>query len=64
LAGKVQDLVTPVWRRIGAGCHPNRRTVESIVAAGFQIVALQRKDMGFLPLIVGEARPVDPVGSR
>jgi ubiquinone/menaquinone biosynthesis C-methylase UbiE len=23
---KLQDLITPLWRRVAVGCHPNRRT--------------------------------------
>ena len=30
-----QDRVTPVWRVVGAGCHPNRDTRRNIEAAGF-----------------------------
>ncbi len=32
-----QDLITPVWRWMGAGCHPNRDTAGSIKQAGFII---------------------------
>ncbi|HEV8635333.1 MAG TPA: class I SAM-dependent methyltransferase [Chloroflexota bacterium] len=54
--GRAHDLVTPVWRRIGAGCHPNRRTGETIEAAGFRTVRLEegRLPPG-LPLIAGTA---------
>ena len=44
-ATRWQDRVTPLWRRMFAGCHPNRDTVASIEAAGFRLDALQR----FLP---------------
>jgi ubiquinone/menaquinone biosynthesis C-methylase UbiE len=44
-AARWQDRVTPLWRRMFAGCHPNRDTVASIEAAGFRLDALQR----FLP---------------
>ena len=37
-----QDRIEPVWRRIFAGCHPNRDTVASIEAAGLRIEALER----------------------
>ena len=55
--GQVQDFVTPAWRWVGAGCHPNRRTAESIQAAGFQIVELQERALPLTPLIIGVARP-------
>jgi len=35
--GLFQDLVTPAWRWLGAGCHPNRRTAMAITSAGFTI---------------------------
>jgi ubiquinone/menaquinone biosynthesis C-methylase UbiE len=34
--GRMQDLVEPVWRRIGVGCQPNREIVAAILEAGFQ----------------------------
>jgi len=41
-----QDRLTPLWKRIGGGCHLNRKVDELIVAAGFQIVELKT---GYLP---------------
>jgi ubiquinone/menaquinone biosynthesis C-methylase UbiE len=32
-----QDRLTPLWKRIGGGCHLNRKIDELITAAGFQI---------------------------
>jgi ubiquinone/menaquinone biosynthesis C-methylase UbiE len=32
-----QDRLTPLWKRIGGGCHLNRRIDEIIKKAGFQI---------------------------
>ena len=37
-----QDLVTPVWRWFGAGCHPNRDIARFISEAGFTIEKLER----------------------
>lgn len=56
LAGRVQDLITPLWRRIAAGCHPNRRTAASIEAAGFELLEGRRRPLPLTPLIVGLAR--------
>jgi ubiquinone/menaquinone biosynthesis C-methylase UbiE len=36
-----QDRITPLWKRIGGGCHLNRKIDELITAAGFQIVELR-----------------------
>ena len=38
--GRWQDRILPVWRRLLAGCHPNRETVESIRRAGFRVESL------------------------
>jgi ubiquinone/menaquinone biosynthesis C-methylase UbiE len=56
--GRVQDLVTPAWRWIGAGCHPNRRTAESIRAAGFDIVQYEKRSVAQTPFVAGVARPI------
>lgn len=44
-----QDLLTPVWKRIGAGCHPNRDVVAAIERAGFRIEELQHYAFGPYP---------------
>lgn len=36
-----QDRLTPVWKRIGGGCHLNRRIDELIADAGFHIFELK-----------------------
>ncbi len=36
-----QDRLTPAWKRIGGGCHLNRKIDEIISAAGFQITELR-----------------------
>ncbi|WP_049574746.1 class I SAM-dependent methyltransferase [Nonomuraea sp. SBT364] len=33
----LQDLITPLWRRLGGGCHPNRDTAAAIRAAGLLV---------------------------
>lgn len=53
--GRLQDLVTPIWRRAGAGCHPNRRTEQAIRGAGFRIETIERRPAGLTPLLLGEA---------
>lgn len=40
--GRLQDLVAGPWSWLAAGCHPNRRTVDAIAAAGFDTTALRR----------------------
>jgi SAM-dependent methyltransferase len=39
--GRFQDLIAGPWSFFGAGCKPNRRTVDSIAAAGFDTGGLR-----------------------
>lgn len=39
--GRWQDAVAKPWSRLAGGCEPNRRTLESIAAAGFDTAALR-----------------------
>ena len=39
---RVQDLLTPVWKRLGDGCHPNRETSVELERAGFHSVDYER----------------------
>jgi ubiquinone/menaquinone biosynthesis C-methylase UbiE len=54
--GHLADWITPAWRRVGAGCHPNRRTADSIVAAGFEVEQMARQRVNGIPMIAGTAR--------
>lgn len=36
-----QDRLTPIWRTMGGGCHPNRDTRASIEAAGFAFESVE-----------------------
>ena len=56
LRGRIQDALVPVWSWVGAGCHPNRRTLETLREAGFEVVELDRYKMGMIPVVVGVAR--------
>lgn len=55
-----QDWATPVWRRINAGCRPNRDTARRLRDAGFD-VDVRRVPVGppspARPHILGVARP-------
>jgi ubiquinone/menaquinone biosynthesis C-methylase UbiE len=39
---RLQNLVTPVWKRLGDGCKPNRETGAALEHAGFAQVAYDR----------------------
>ena len=64
--GKALDVVTPVWQRLFAGCHPNRRTAADIRAAGFSAEDLEHGRLaGALPLVSGVAHaPGAPAPAR
>ncbi|MEV8267697.1 class I SAM-dependent methyltransferase [Microbacterium sp. NPDC076911] len=51
LSGAIEDLVTPVWRRIAGNCHPNRDTVGAIVAAGFRLQRVRRFGFSVFPAV-------------
>jgi ubiquinone/menaquinone biosynthesis C-methylase UbiE len=36
-----QDRLTPIWKKIGGGCHLNRKADELIKSAGFQVSELE-----------------------
>ena len=55
-----QDRMLPINVRVGHGCHPNRRTLDSIHDAGFEITSLEHDTLKHVPkfiqpLIVGVA---------
>ncbi|SDI00694.1 Ubiquinone/menaquinone biosynthesis C-methylase UbiE [Arthrobacter subterraneus] len=47
----LEDLLTPLWHRAAGGCHPNRDTLESIVAAGFEVRDTKRFGFSVQPLV-------------
>ncbi len=52
IARRLQDIITPVNKRLAGNCHWNRDTEHTVVAAGFQIQ--ERRDLGgvLLPRIM------------
>jgi ubiquinone/menaquinone biosynthesis C-methylase UbiE len=54
---RAQDFIQPAWGWMGAGCHANRPTEQTIRDAGFEITELSRHKLApWLPAIVGRAR--------
>ncbi len=47
-----QDRLERPWGWIAGGCHPNRRTLEAIEGAGFEVVELEREDLPDIPRLV------------
>jgi ubiquinone/menaquinone biosynthesis C-methylase UbiE len=54
--GWLQDRIEPVWGRLIAGCHPNRRTGALLQSAGFAFDQLEERDLGTMQLLTGVAR--------
>lgn len=52
---RVQDLITPLWRRAAGGCHPNRDSRALIESVGFRIEVLERGTMPKAP------KPLSPM---
>jgi ubiquinone/menaquinone biosynthesis C-methylase UbiE len=57
---RTQDRMLPINVRVAHGCHPNRRTLDSIRDAGFEITSLEHDTLKHAPkfiqpLIVGAA---------
>lgn len=53
-AGRVQDAFTPLTRLVNGNCHPNRRTVQAVEAAGFDVTPLESVASAALyPLVAG-----------
>lgn len=56
---RAQQVINPVWRALGDGCHLTRDTGAAIEAAGFRSVALERLTLDGLwivgPHVVGVA---------
>lgn len=53
--GRLMDGITPIWRPVGGGCHPNRRTLDAIRSSGFDVVELQETKLKGLPIVMGTA---------
>jgi ubiquinone/menaquinone biosynthesis C-methylase UbiE len=47
-----QDRLERPWGWFAGGCHPNRRTLEAIGAAGFDVIELEREDLPDIPRLV------------
>lgn len=62
--GRLQDVLTPLWRRVGAGCRLNRRTQAAIEESGLAVRDLEVfapwPNFPFtVPMIHGVATPIE-----
>lgn len=47
-----QDRLEPVWRVVANGCHPNRRTRDTIDAAGFDVGEVEHDELPGVPALM------------
>jgi ubiquinone/menaquinone biosynthesis C-methylase UbiE len=47
-----QDRLERPWRALAGGCHPNRRTLQAIEGAGFEVVDLEESELEGVPRLV------------
>jgi SAM-dependent methyltransferase len=53
LLGRLQDWMTPIWRRLAGGCRLNRRTAQMVAASGlFKIESIGSHLGGYVQSIV------------
>ena len=57
VTARIQDWLTPIWRRVAGGCRLNRRTNETVASHGFVVEAVQSHARGLFLVIM--ARAVD-----
>lgn len=57
--GRVQDALTPLWKRLGGGCHLNRPAPDLIARAGFRMAEREpvwRERWTLMPVYRGVAQ--------
>ena len=56
--GRLQDWMTPVWRRLAGGCRLNRRTAQTVATSGFfEIESVESHMAGYVQSIVAVRAP-------
>jgi ubiquinone/menaquinone biosynthesis C-methylase UbiE len=62
LAGRLQEWLTPVWKRLAGGCHLNRDTLALLTQAGFNVTCIAPHYQGlFLVIAATTSSPaMDP----
>ena len=64
LLGRLQDWLTPVWRRVAGGCRLNRRTADAVAAGGFAVDSVDSHLGGYLQVIDARRTVEGPTPSR
>ena len=58
LAGRLQEWLTPLWKRLAGGCHLNRDTLALLTQAGFAVTRIEPHYKGLF--LVLEAHTSSP----
>jgi ubiquinone/menaquinone biosynthesis C-methylase UbiE len=58
--GRLQDVLTPLWRRLAGGCRLNERSVASVRRAGFRIDSLRTHMRGYVVAITASTPSDSP----
>ncbi|MDV2581480.1 class I SAM-dependent methyltransferase [Alkalibacillus haloalkaliphilus] len=54
IVGKVQDVLTPFWKKVAGGCHLNREPLTLIKEAGFEVVEVEQMYKGLFLVIIAK----------
>lgn len=54
LLGKLQDWITPAWKRLCGGCHLNRDTIAAVEQAGFRITNRHSPYRGLIQIVAAD----------
>jgi ubiquinone/menaquinone biosynthesis C-methylase UbiE len=63
LAGRLQDWLTPVWKRLAGGCHVNRNTLALLTHAGFDVTGIAPHYRGLF-LVIAANTPAPSMAPR
>lgn len=56
--GRLQDWLTPAWRRIAGGCHLNRNPVAILTGEGLAVESVETHVGGYVQVIIARTRRV------
>jgi ubiquinone/menaquinone biosynthesis C-methylase UbiE len=63
LIGRLQDWLTPVWKRLAGGCHLNRDTLALLTQAGFDVARIEPHYKGLF-LVMEATTPSPSIAPR
>jgi ubiquinone/menaquinone biosynthesis C-methylase UbiE len=63
LAGRLQEWLTPLWKRLAGGCHLNRDTLALLTQAGFDVTSIEPHYQGLF-LVIAATTPSPSIAPR